>query len=191
MNAVKDAHSISSNEALEALNSNPDGLGRDEVAERLKIYGPNSLPKPKPTGVAVYFIRQFLSPLIYILLLAAIVSILLGDWQDSIFIFIVLLANSVIGTVQEYSAERSAEALRNLVRTRTRVFRNGEEFELDSEELVPGDIVLLESGGKVPADIRLISAQGLEVDESLLTGESLPDSKDPSPDSGCKDSFGR
>lgn len=180
MNAVKDAHSISSNEAIEALNANPDGLGRDEVAERLKIYGHNSLPKPKPTGVAVYFIRQFLSPLIYILLLAAIVSILLGEWQDSIFIFIVLLANSAIGTVQEYSAERSAEALRNLVRTRTRVFRNGEEFELDSEELVPGDIVLLESGGKVPADIRLISAQGLEVDESLLTGESLPDSKDPS-----------
>lgn len=149
------------------------------MAKRLKAYGPNSLPKPKPTSIAVYFLRQFLSPLIYILLLAAIVSLALGEWQDSIFILIVLLINAVIGTVQEYSAERSAEALRNLVRTRSRVIREGEEFEIDSEELVVGDIALLESGGKVPADIRLVSAQGLEVDESLLTGESQPDAKDP------------
>ncbi len=162
------------------MEAGPDGLGEDEAAKRLKIYGPNSLPKPRPTSIAVYFLRQFLSPLIYILLLAAAVSLFLGEWQDSIFIFIVLLINAVIGTVQEYSAQRSAEALRNLVRTRTRVIRSGQEFEIDSEGLVLGDIVLLESGGKVPADIRLISAQGLEVDESLLTGESLPDAKDTS-----------
>ncbi len=123
--------------------------------------------------------RQFLSPLIYILLLAAAVSLLLGEWQDSIFIFAVLIINAIIGTVQEYSAERSAEALRSLVRTRARVIRDREEYEVDAEELVPGDVVLLESGGKVPADVRLIFAQGLEVDESLLTGESLPDPKDP------------
>ncbi len=179
MKPVEDAHSIPSNEALNALKANPDGLSSDEVAERLKIYGQNSLPKPKPTSIMVYFLRQFLSPLIYILLLAATVSLLLGDWQDSIFILIVLIINAIIGTVQEYSAERSAEALRNLVRTKTRVIRDGEEFEIDSEGLVPGDIVLLESGGKVPADIRLILAQGLVVDESLLTGESIPDAKDP------------
>ncbi len=162
-----------------ALRSNPDGLSRPEVAERLKSYGPNSLPKTRLSGVATYFVRQFLSPLIYILLLAAAVSLMLGEWQDSIFIFAVLIINATIGTVQEYSAERSAEALRSLVRTRARVIRDGEEFEVDAEELVPGDVVLLESGGKVPADVRLIFAHGLEVDESLLTGESLPNAKDP------------
>ena len=179
METVLVAHSIPSNDVLEALKANPDGLEKDVVGERLKIYGQNSLPKPKSTSIAVYFLRQFLSPLIYILLLAAAVSIALGDWQESIFILVVLLLNSTIGTVQEYSAERSAEALKNLVRTRTRVIRAGEEFEIDAEGLVPGDIVLLESGGKVPADIRLISVQDLVVDESLLTGESIPDFKDP------------
>lgn len=179
MQVAQSPHSIPFDEVLRILEADPEGLSANEVAKRLKAYGPNSLPKPKPTSIAVYFLRQFLSPLIYILLLAAIVSLALGEWQDSIFILIVLLINAVIGTVQEYSAERSAEALRNLVRTRSRVIREGEEFEIDSEELVVGDIALLESGGKVPADIRLVSAQGLEVDESLLTGESQPDAKDP------------
>ena len=179
MQVAQSPHSIPFDEVLRILEADPEGLSANEVAKRLKAYGPNSLPKPKPTSIAVYFLRQFLSPLIYILLLAAIVSFALGEWQDSIFILIVLLINAVIGTVQEYSAERSAEALRNLVRTRSRVIRDGEEFEIDSEELVVGDIALLESGGKVPADIRLVSAQGLEVDESLLTGESQPDAKDP------------
>lgn len=180
MQPIKDPHAFSADEVLRALNSNPDGLDKPEASERLKGYGPNSLPKPRLSGVATYFFRQFLSPLIYILLLAAAASLILGEWQDSIFIFAVLIANAIIGTVQEYSAQRSAEALRSLVRTRARVIREGEEHEVDAEELVPGDIVLVESGGKVPADIRLISANGLNVDESLLTGESMPDAKDPS-----------
>lgn len=180
MRTIKDPHATSADEVLRALKSNPDGLSRSEVAERLKSYGPNSLPKPRLPGVATYFFRQFLSPLIYILLLAAAASLMLGEWQDSIFIFAVLMVNSAIGTVQEYSAERSAEALRNLVRTRARVIREEEEYEVDAEELVPGDIVLIESGRKVPADVRLIFAQSLEVDESLLTGESMPNDKDPS-----------
>jgi magnesium-transporting ATPase (P-type) len=110
LQAAVNPHSLPSDEILKAFKANPDGLSTNEVAERLKIYGPNSLPKPKPTSIAVYFLRQFLSPLIYILLLAAFVSLMLGEWQDSIFILIVLLINAVIGTVQEYSAERSAEA---------------------------------------------------------------------------------
>lgn len=179
MQIVKDPHSLQADEVLEATISSPEGLSKSVAEERLKEYGPNSLPRAKPPGVAVYFFRQFLSPLIYILLLAAALSLLLGEWSDSVFIFVVLLINATIGTIQEYSAEKSADALRNLVRTRSRVIRAGEEHEVDAEEIVPGDIVLLESGGKVPADIRLISAQGLTVDESLLTGESLPDVKDP------------
>ncbi|MFB3764263.1 MAG: cation-translocating P-type ATPase [Methanotrichaceae archaeon] len=179
MQAAKSPHSAPFEEVLKGLNANPDGLSEGEVAKRLKTYGPNSLPKTKTTGISIYFLRQFLSPLIYILLLAALISLILGEWQDSIFISIVLIINAIIGTIQEYSAEQSAEALRNLVRTKSRVIRGGEEFEIDSEGLVPGDIVLLESGGKVPADIRLISARDLEVDESLLTGESQASAKDP------------
>lgn len=192
MDTIIEAHSIPAYDAIEALKANPEGgLGKDEVAERLRIYGPNSLPKPKPTSIAVYFLRQFYSPLIYILLLAAAISLLLGDWQESIFIMIVLLLNSIIGTIQEYSAEKSAEALKNMVRTKTRVIRGGEEFEIDSEELVPGDIVLLESGGKVPADIRLIEVQDLVVDESLLTGESIPRCQRPRSDSRSENPTGR
>ncbi|HWQ18777.1 MAG TPA: HAD-IC family P-type ATPase [Methanotrichaceae archaeon] len=176
---MTDSHAQPFEEVLRAVKSSPEGLSSSAAAERLKEFGPNTLPEPKLPGVAAYFLRQFLSPLIYILLLAAVASILVGEWSDAVFIFTVLMVNASIGTVQEYSAQRSAEALRSLVHTRTRVIRDGTELEADAEELVPGDIVLLESGSKVPADVRLISAQGLRVDESLLTGESMPDSKDP------------
>ncbi len=104
---------------------------------------------------------------------AALVSLSLGHYFDAIFIAAVLLINATIGTVQEHSAEKSAKALRSMVRTVANVLRDGEPLELDSEELLPGDIVFLGSGNRVPADIRLISAKGVEVDESLLTGESL------------------
>jgi magnesium-transporting ATPase (P-type) len=122
---------------------------------RLERGGRNTLPRPTPPGIVTLFSRQFLSPLIYILLIAAVVSIALHEWPDAIFIFAVLLINALIGSIQEYSAGRSAE------------------------ELVPGDVVVLESGSKVPADLRLIVSQGLDIDESLLTGESLPVHKDP------------
>ncbi len=125
MQLVQDPHAASAEEVLRALRYKPDGLSRSEVAERLKSYGPNSLPEPRLSSVATYFLRQFLSPLIYILLLAAAVSLMLGEWQDSVFIFAVLIINAIIGTVQEYSAERSAEALRSLVRIKARVIRDG------------------------------------------------------------------
>jgi magnesium-transporting ATPase (P-type) len=111
-------------------------------------------------------------------MIAVAVSLLLGDWSDAAFIAAVLLVNAVIGGIQEYGAERSAEALRALVASRARVIRDGEDFEIDAEELVPGDVVLIESGMKIPADLRLLSSAGLEADESLLTGESLPVAKD-------------
>lgn len=172
-------HTLSAEESLRALGGSPHGLSANEAAARLARFGPNALPQPEPPGIFTVFLRQFLSPLIYILLLAAIVSMLLGEWSDAIFIFAVLLINAIIGTIQEFSAEKSAQALRNLVTATTRIQRDGEAYEIQAEQLVPGDIVLLEPGNKVPADLRLLDGHGLQVDESLLTGESLPVKKRP------------
>lgn len=178
-------HTVPGPEVLASLRSSPHGLSRSEAAARLERFGRNILPRPSPPGIGIIFLRQFLSPLIYILLLAAVVSLLLQEWSDAVFISAVLLINAVIGAVQEYSAERSAEALRNLVTTQAHILREGDVFEVNAEELVPGDIALLESGSKVPGDLRLLAAQGLEIDESLLTGESLSVTKDPSAVLGC------
>jgi Ca2+-transporting ATPase len=173
-------HTVSGEQELEALGSSLNGLSKKESAARLEHFGPNTLPEPKATNVTTLFLRQFLSPLIYVLLIAALISLLLRETSDAIFISAVLLVNALIGTVQEYSAERSAEALQKLVTTYAHSLREGESFEIDAREIVPGDIVLLEDGFKVPADLRLLDGNGLEIDESLLTGESLPVSKDPS-----------
>src|SRR3990170_1291995 len=172
-------HARPAENVLADSGSRPQGLTRIEASARLVRHGRNALPRPKPPGVFKIFLRQFLSLLIYILLFAAAVSLFLGDWSDAGFIAAVLLINAVIGGVQEYGAEKSAEALRALVTSKALVIRDGEDFEVDAEELVPGDVVLVESGMKVPSDLRLLSSTGLEVDESLLTGESLPVAKKP------------
>ena len=150
------------------------GLTEAEAALRLETWGPNQLPVAKPPGIVVVFLRQFLSPLIYILLAAAAVSLFLGDFEDALFIGIVLLINGIIGTAQEYSANRAAAALRRLEQPHATVVRDGARRDIESRLLVPGDLVLLESGDKVPADLRLVHATDLHSDESLLTGESLP-----------------
>jgi Ca2+-transporting ATPase len=154
--------------------SSTTGLTEAEAARRLEQYGPNTLPVALPPGLAAVFLRQFLSPLIYILLAATAVSFVLGDVKDAIFIGLVLLINGVIGTTQEYSANRAAAALRRLEQPQATVVRNGHRRQVESRLLVPGDIVLLESGDRVPADLRLLSATDLNCDESLLTGESAP-----------------
>ncbi len=120
------------------------------------------------------FLRQFLSPLIYILLVAALVSLALSDIKDALFIGAVLLINGIIGTAQEYSASRAATALRKLEQPHASVIRDGTQRGIDARELVPGDLVLLEAGGRVPADLQLVESTDLQCDESLLTGESVP-----------------
>ena len=160
-------------EALDIYGSSSNGLRQSEAAVRLEEYGPNALPEPAGTTLFQLILRQFLSPLIYVLLVAAVVSLLLDELADAGFIFAVLVINAVIGVIQEFHAQKSAEALRNMVSDRAVVMRGGDTFEIEANELVPGDIILLESGGKVPADARLIHCFGLEVDESLLTGESV------------------
>lgn len=154
------------------------GLTHEEARQRLETHGPNRLPEPALPSIGQIFIRQFLSPFIYILLFAAIASYALGQMPNAVFIFIVLLINALIGTLQEFSAQRSAAALRNLVKGQAKVMRDGEVCWVDAETLVPGDHVLLESGDKIPADIALQQAVNLSVDESMLTGESIAVDKD-------------
>lgn len=153
------------------------GLSGEEAARRIEKYGRNALPEAVSAGPVKIFIRQFLSPFIYILALAAIASFALGQNPSGIFILLVLLLNAVIGTVQEFSAEKSAAALRKMVKGFSHVFRDNKVITIDSEELVPGDLILMSSGDKVPADVKLLSSNDLAVDESMLTGESLAVSK--------------
>lgn len=156
-----------------------DGLSQAEVAVRLARFGPNTLPHGQQTGVVVVFLRQFMSPLIYVLLVAAGIAVAMGDWEDGVFIGVVLLINAIIGTIQEYNAQRSAAALASLSVPHALVLRDGEELEIDAAQLVPGDLVLVETGMRVPADLRLVAANGLQIDESLLTGESKAVAKRP------------
>ncbi len=154
------------------------GLTGEEAARRLADIGPNALPEPKTPGLAMTFARQFLSPFIYILIIAAVVSLVIGQTPSAVFIALVLLINAGIGTAQEYSAQQSAAALRAMVRGVARVVRDGAVHVIDIAEVVPGDLVLIGSGDRVPADARLLDSQDLTLDESMLTGESLAVSKD-------------
>ncbi|MDW7995387.1 MAG: HAD-IC family P-type ATPase [Gemmatales bacterium] len=171
-------HAWPADKALDVLASHAEGLSQEEAAQRLRHYGPNELPRKPPPPLWQIFLRQFKSPLIYLLGIAAGISILTGHPTDAAFIGVVLLINAIIGTTQEWKAEESAHALQRLLRIRATVLRDGEATEVPGEDLVPGDVIWLESGNRVPADARLLWAQGLEVDESLLTGESVPVSKD-------------
>ena len=166
-------HTKPAEEMLAILQSSPKGLSHAEADARLQHYGRNALPTAKPPGIVRVFLHQFASPLIYVLVAAALVSLAIREWSDAGFICAVLLLNAIIGTAQEYSAQRAATALQQLVSMRSRVLREGDAHECDAQEIVPGDIVLLESGERVPADMRLLTSHNLEVDESLLTGESI------------------
>lgn len=170
---IEHPHAASAASALSRLGSSTTGLTDSDARSRLDLWGPNHLPETSHTSLIRIFVRQFKSPLIYILLVAGVLSVAIEAFSDAAFIFLVLLINACIGLVQEYRAERSALALRSLVATRAQVFRAGEVFDIDAQGLVPGDVVLLESGAKVPADLRLIHAHNLTTDESVLTGESI------------------
>ncbi len=165
-------HALKIEDIFKKLNSSASGLSNQEALSRQEKFGLNKLPEKKIPSVFIIFIHQLLSPLIYILLIAGGISIFFKEWRDAIFIFAVILLNSVIGTWQENKAEKSAAALQNLLKIKSLVKRNGVEVELSAENLVIGDIVFLESGSKVPADLRLFDSQNLSVDESFLTGES-------------------
>ena len=157
----------------EKLETNIDGLTTKEANLRIKKYGKNVLPKGKQDTLFKIFVRQFLNPMTIILFVAAFLSLIIGEYLDAIFVFFVIILDLLLGTFQEWKAENSANLLKNLIKEQTKVRRDGIEVKIDSEDIVLGDIVLLESGDKISSDIRLINNYNLLVDESVLTGESI------------------
>ncbi len=157
------------------------GLSAKDVCRRQKEYGPNRITPRRGPPASLKFLQQLNQPLVYILLLAVGVTAFLGEWVDSSVIFGVVLFNAVVGFLQEARAEKAIEALAKMVATETTVRRDGRKLRVHSQELVPGDVVLLQSGDRVPADLRLFHVRNLHADESALTGESLPVVKHPDP----------
>jgi Ca2+-transporting ATPase len=174
-------HALSLDETRAALATSHAGLSPEVARQRLAEHGPNRLEETRPTPLWALLLHQFQSPLIYILLAAAAVTLAIGEYIDAGVIAAVLAINAAIGFFQEQRAEHSVRALMHLVSPRAHVVRGGRQAEIDSADLVPGDLVLLESGARVPADLRLFALNALAVDESLLTGESLPVHKSDAP----------
>lgn len=150
------------------------GLSQAEVIQRQKQYGPNELKAKAATPAWVKFLQQFNQSLLYILMVAGAVKAFLGSWRNAIVIWAVVVINALIGYIQESKAEEAIAALAQSVVTEVTVIREGQKLRVPSRELVPGDVVLLSSGDKVPADLRLLSVRNLQADESALTGESVP-----------------
>lgn len=176
--AAETWHALTIERCLATAGSRPEGLDAAQAEARLRRTGPNVLPQPAAVSFGRLFARQFVNPLIYLLLAAGLVALLVGDRIDAAFILGVLFINAIVGAVQEKKADSSAAALRKLIRNTARVRRDGHLTEITAERLVPGDVVEVEGGMNVPADLRLISALDLAADESLLTGESEPVGKD-------------
>ena len=160
------------------FNTSKKGLTEQEAENRIKKNGKNTIPKAKKDTILQIFIEQFKSPIIAILIVAAVFAILTKAQADSIFIFAVIIINSIIGTYQEWNSEKNSQKLENMIRINSKILREGQTKLVDSEDIVVGDIVLLESGDKVPADLRLIETNELSIDESILTGESISKFKD-------------
>jgi len=171
-------HTQTISSVLEQLDTSQTGLSDKSVAERFERYGPNTLPESERRSLLGIIIDQFKSPIIYILLIAALVSFAIKEFSDAYFILGVLFINTLIGTYQEYSAAQKANSLKQIVKTYSHVIRKGKTKRIASYDLTIGDLVLLESGSQVPADMRLIESNELFVNESLLTGESVDVHKD-------------
>ena len=176
-----DWHALPADQALLDLATARGGLSDAEVARRLAMYGPNQLPPPQRHGPVVRFLLQFHNILIYVLLAAAAVTALLGHTVDTGVILGVVLINAIVGFVQEGKAESALAAIRKMLSLRALVLRNGERQEILAEQLVPGDWVIVQSGDKVPADLRLVEAKNLRIQEAVLTGEAEAVEKNPAP----------
>jgi magnesium-transporting ATPase (P-type) len=171
-------HALGAEEVLRRLDSKPEaGLGAAEVSRRLEQYGRNRLPEGSRQSPFVRFLLQFHNVLVYVLLGAGFVKMMLGLWLDASVILGVVILNGLLGFVQEGRAEKALDSIRNMLSPEARTVRGGETRLIPSEELVPGDVVLLESGDRIPADLRLLDAKNLRTEEAALTGESVPADK--------------
>jgi Ca2+-transporting ATPase len=171
-------HRLGIDEVVDLLDTDPRrGLDVMEVGRRQKRFGPNAIETSSGPGPLKRFLLQFHQPLIYILLVSSLITFVLQEYVDSAVILAVVLINAIVGFIQEHKAVQALAALARSMATRTTTVRAGQERDVDARELVPGDVVLLEAGDKVPADLRLIEARRLQVDESVLTGESSPVAK--------------
>ncbi len=167
-------HNICIDLVLDKLGATSTGLNLHEAEARLKTHGPNRLPDPPKRSIAMRFLLQFHNILIYVLFGSAIITAVLDHWIDTLVILVVVLTNAIIGFIQEGKAEKAMDAIRQMLAPHASVLRSGERHSIEGEKLVPGDIVLLEAGDKVPADLRLLKTHGLQIQESILTGESVP-----------------
>ncbi len=179
VDGVQSHHQLAVHEVLMLLQSDHRaGLDDEEAARRLQLYGLNALPQASSAGPLRRLVRQMHNPLIYVLMGAGAVTLFLREFVDASVIFGVVVVNTIVGFIQESKANSALDALRSMVSTEAEVIRGGRRQRIHSEQLVPGDLVLIEPGDKIPADLRLISATELQIDESALTGESLPVIKD-------------
>ena len=164
-------------EILENYNTSIDGLSEKEVKKRLSKYGLNELPKEKDKPLYKIFFESLKDPIIYVLIMCTMLSFLVGETLDGVAILFIIMVDAVVSTIQEFKANKNSEALKNLIKVKVKVIRDAKHCELDSSLVVPGDIIILESGSKIPADCRIIESNNLTVDESILTGESIAVSK--------------
>lgn len=174
-------HALDGASCLQQLDSQSNGLTAEQVRQRVQQYGPNSLPSAPPLPAWRRFLRQMQNTLIYVLLGCAGLTLLLGHWLDSLVILGVVLINALVGFIQEGRAEQAMRAIAGLLSLHCRVRREHGLQELPAEQLVPGDIVLLEEGDRVPADLRLLNCRDLRIEEAALTGEALPADKQSEP----------
>ncbi|MCC5806905.1 MAG: cation-transporting P-type ATPase [Opitutales bacterium] len=179
--SVSHPHALSGEETAQQLDSGPDGLTEAEVAKRLEAVGPNRLPAGVKVGLLKRFFKHFHDTLIYILIAAAVITAALGHWIDTVVIMAVVIINAVIGLIQEGKAEQALEGIRKMLSAHAQVRRGGEWTEIDADGLVPGDFVRLRAGDRVPADLRLLDTNNLRIEESALTGESVPSAKKTDP----------
>ena len=173
----KSYHDLSIPAVLESLDTSTEGLSSVKASLRLNKFGPNSLPQAKKLSAIWLFFHQFHNPLIYVLLFALILSFLTAHFVDGWIVLVVILVSGIVGFLQEYKADKALAHLSEMVKYKTRVVRDGVEIIVNQEKVVPGDIIILSPGDKIPADARLIEAQNLEVIEATLTGESFPSKK--------------
>ena len=174
MENFKQIWSLDIDKSLELLNSSHKGLNDKEVEERLFKYGNNTFHNKEKKGFLYIFFKQFVSPLIFILIGASVVTGILQEWIDTFVIIFAVLLNVFLGFYHEYNAENTLDKLTSYIKDRSKVLRNGHDQEIDSSQVVPGDILKLSYGSRIPADARLLSVNNLRVDEAILTGESLP-----------------